>query len=114
MTDLSAVPALAIDLDHWLRLWARWMKQHSMPLGYPTHAPLAVSGCQDFEDLCDASDLRIVLAVNAAIKGLPWSEQAAVNHRWLTAVYRLREPIDAVYERALERIAAELRRRAVL
>lgn len=108
MTDSAAV-------EYWLAQWADWMRQHSERLGYPQRALVCSSGgaSEEFDALVERADMQAVIATDAAIRSLEAIEQAAVNHRWLAAVYRLGEPVEVVYARAVIRLEGKMRGRVV-
>lgn len=99
-------------LDELLGLWARWMRSDEpiRALGFPDKACGCVGGgySQTFEDMVEAADQRAAEAMNGAIDSLPPAEQCAVLHVHLYAVYRFREPVDAVYGRARNQLRVAL------
>lgn len=108
---MSAVLAMALPselddrrLDELLNLWERLMRSNQplRDLWYPDGACGCVGGgySQTFDDMLEVADARCAEAVNGAIESLSPIEQMAVNHIHLRAVYRLREPVHLVYQRA--------------
>jgi hypothetical protein len=106
---LSALACLPLVLDEGrleelLQMWARWMSSHQplRDLWYPDGACGCVGGgnSQTFEDMVESAEIRTVEGVNGAIESLTPIEQCAITHMHLYAVYRFREPLEVVYERA--------------
>jgi len=111
MTDISAASRVDWALDE----WARYMRGTGNALGYPTKiAMIGVSGASDFDDLCDAADTTIARAVDALIDDLGPSQRASVYHVHLAAVWRFREPVEELYERARTAVEAGLSRKGLL
>jgi hypothetical protein len=111
---------LALDdrrLDELLWLWERWMSssQPYRDLWYPDGACGCVGGgySQSFEDMVEAADSRAAEAVNGAIDSLKPIEQCAILHVHLHAVFRFREPLEAIYGRAREALRVALPSRGV-
>ena len=104
-------------LDDLLGLWVRFMRSGKdyRDLWYPEKACGCVGGgySQTFEDMVEAVDNRVAEAVNAAIEGLAPVEQCAISHTHLHAVYRFREPVTAIYQRARDRLAVVLPARGI-
>lgn len=73
--------------------WANWMKGYSPNLGYPSHSMMLSSGgnSSTFEDMCDAADAQRNHAVDSCVDDLPPNQKAAIYHRYLAAVFRLRD-----------------------
>lgn len=94
-------------VDFHLRNWAKWMRQPSLKLGYPAKScgleSGFVSGEDGFDILCEQADEQAAVLMNAIIDGLEPDETAAINHKYLHAVYRLRD-MEASFERALGRV----------
>lgn len=104
-------------LDELLYLWERWMRSNQAyrELWYPDGAAGCVGGgySQTFEDMLEQVDARVVEAVNGAVESLSPIEQCAVLHVHLHAVFRFREPMEDVYQRARGLLKAALPMRGV-
>lgn len=90
-------------LSDLLDLWAQWMHEADLPEGLPKRSPVALGRYAvgtDFDEMCESMDIQQAEAVDAAIGDLPLNERVAVHAVKLSSVWRLREPIDVVYERA--------------
>lgn len=90
-------PQLVPEVKDWLTWqfenWARWMRGDALPEGLPVkasggmHPYLIEAG--DSEVSYEKLDLWSAEATNAAIEGLEsLAERAAIQHRYLHAVYR--------------------------
>ncbi len=90
--------------------WASWMRSYKPRLGLPSRAvALASNASQDFEDLCEVADSYAAKATDAAIDNLTPSQQAAINRKWLDAVYRFpRDNYLDSYNAALQKLAPQL------
>lgn len=115
MTLPNVLPA--DRLDALLDLWTRFMRsgEDVRELWYPDSACGCVGGgySQTFDDMVEAVDARLAESVNAAIDSLPVVEQCAISHKHLWAVYRFREPVVVVYQRARDALAIVLPARGV-
>ena len=71
-------------------------------LWYPDQATGCVGGgySNDFETMLADADTRAAEAVNAAIDGLGLSEQAAIYHVHIGSAFRVRVPMETLYEKA--------------
>lgn len=99
-----------------LDLWRDWMRRpdHRHELGYPsTAAGIRFRSGSDFDSMVDNVDNTQALAVDAAIDSLPHLERTAVHHVLIASVYRAREPLQDVYERARERLKISLHARNI-
>jgi hypothetical protein len=83
------------DLEHWLRLWARWMRWHEVDGDYPPTASGFGGAVSNFavseEDARDYYETRvqpgIIQAIDAAIDSLPLSQRQAIwRHYGLTKI----------------------------
>jgi hypothetical protein len=63
--------------------------------------------------MVDNVDNSQALAVDAAIDSLPPLERIAVHHVLIASVYRAREPLQDVYQRARERLKISLHARNI-
>ena len=95
--------------------WRRWMRHDAVANGAPGKAAGCVGGgySQTFDDMVDAADIRCAMIVDALVSSLTPSERAAVNHHYLYAVWRLREPVQQVLDRAKRKVAEWLVARGV-
>ena len=100
-----------------LSLWSRWMRssQPLRELWYPDTACGCVGGgySHSFDDMVEDNDKRHAEAVGAAIDDLSPSEQCAVYHVHLAAVYRFRLPMEAVYDNARYELRVILPQRGI-
>jgi RNA recognition motif-containing protein len=80
--------------------WARWMKQDSHKLGYPSKTSYFLTGGEStsevFEDMVSKSDMENIKTVDSIIDDLPIKQKQAINYRFLGG----NKPI--YYERDLE------------
>jgi hypothetical protein len=83
--------------------------------GYDSRASGGIGGTasREFDSMYADSCRRCAEAVSALVDGLPLPERAAVGikHLGLASVFRFREPLDAVYQRAREHLGRGLSRR---
>jgi hypothetical protein len=67
--------------------WARWMKQDSHKLGYPSKTSYFSTGGEStsevFEDMVSKSDMENIKIVDAVIDGLSNPQKIAINYRFL-------------------------------
>lgn len=82
--------------------WADWMQRGGERLGYPGKSAGFVGGgnSTSFEDMCFEADNVAAKAVDALLDGLPTQERLALHNAYLSAVYRIRDPLGAALERA--------------
>lgn len=91
--------------------WRRWMRKDDVTEGAPRVAAGCVGGgySQSFDDMADASDIRCARIVDALVGGLKPTERAAINHRYLYAVFNFpRDNFEQLLCSARTRIAALL------
>lgn len=91
--------------------WRRYMRKDDVTDGYPGKAAGCVGGgySQTFDDMADASDVRVARVVDALVASLTPLESAAIYHKYLYAVFRHgRGQLDEALERARLRIAGWL------
>lgn len=104
-------------LSYLLDTWREWMRRpdHLRALGYPpTAAGIRFRAQDDFDGMVDYLDETMALAVDAAVDDLPLNERTAVHAVVIgPMVWRFREPINDVYERARELIKAALHMRGI-
>lgn len=101
-------------LDWHMANWQRFMKSGVLVEGFPDTACGCVGGgySTSFEDMCESADASAAEAVGALVESLSPVQSAAVNHRYLRAVYRFpRGNFDEALVTALESIGAGLIRR---
>jgi hypothetical protein len=77
-------------LEFHLENWKRWMKHDNVTDGYPGKAAGCVGGgySQSFDEMVDREDVRCARIVDALVASLSPVERAAINKRYLYAVYR--------------------------
>lgn len=69
--------------------WADWMRGYRIATGYKKHSTVvAAAGNKHWEDILVQVDAQINRTVDTAINDLPINQMAAINHRYLHAVYR--------------------------
>lgn len=94
-------------VDFHLRNWAIWMRHPGLRLGYPARSAGlqcgGISGHDAFDELCEQADEHAAIVINRIIDDLETDESAAINHKYLHAVYRLRN-LEASFERAVGRV----------
>lgn len=102
-------------LSYLLQTWAEWLREPAMNLGYPSVAAgIRWRSADDWEDLVDHLDETMARAVDAAVDDLPLNERTAVYAVVIgPRVWRLREPMADVYERARMAIKIRLRARGI-
>jgi hypothetical protein len=102
-------------LEWHLDNWRRYMRRDNVTDGYPGKAAGCVGGgySQTFDEMADASDVRVARIVDALVGSLTNVERAAIYHRYLYAVYRFRLDVETVVNRARLRIAQWLVARGV-
>lgn len=91
--------------------WRRYMKKDDVTEGYPGKAAGCVGGgySQTFDDMADASEVRVARVVDALVNSLTPVERAAIYHKYLYAVFRhARGELDEALKRARYRIAVWL------
>jgi hypothetical protein len=101
-----------------LEVWAAWMRDGKLVDGYPEQAVgFDPATSTDFEEMGAAVDLRVAMAVDAAIGDLPHNERMVLAAVWgssQASVWRFREPHEVIYARAREMLIVVLARRGVL
>jgi hypothetical protein len=104
-------------LEEHLSNWVQYMRQPSHKLGYPAKSLCIASGgsaCADaFEYMCDDMDTDNAITLDAMIDSLPPSQSCAIHHKWLHAVYRMRD-IEAAYLDALDNLLLMADRRGLV
>lgn len=96
--------------------WSAWVRAYRPRLGLPGRTiGLACSGSSDFEDLCQEADGYAAKATDAAIENLSPAEAAAVNRKWLGAVYRFpRNNYPELYAQAVGKLGAALEKKGLV
>jgi len=108
---------MQLDRVEWhLENWATWARSYHPRLGMPSRAlGLATTGLSDFDDLCEAADSYAAQATDAAIDNLTPAQSAAVNRKWLDAVYRFpRDNFIDSYADAIKRLGPLLDRQGLV
>lgn len=102
-------------IKYYLDIWKDYMLRDDNRLGYPKKSVYCrSSSLASFEDMADQVDYSDARAVDAIISGLPMSQQIAVNHFHLAAVWRSsRESLEEVYDKALHSIERGLNARGM-
>jgi hypothetical protein len=102
-------------LSYLLETWRDWLNEPAMHLGYPsTAAGIRWRSADDWEDLVDHLDETMARAVDTAVDDLPLPERTSVYSVVVRpAVWRLREPMHVVYERARGLLKVQLRARGI-
>lgn len=104
-------------LEYLLENWAHYMRQPSHKLGYPSRSLCICSGgaASDdaFESMCDDMDTGHAITLDAMIDSLPPAQSCAIHHKWLHAVYKMRD-IEAAYMMALDNLMMMADRRGLV
>jgi hypothetical protein len=70
--------------------WKLWMQQPSHKLGYPSKSAFLQSGGAStndaFEIMLEEADLRVIIAIDSIIDGLPKTQVMAINARYLGSI----------------------------
>lgn len=79
-----------IDRLEWhLSNWVDYMSRPSHKLGYPSRSLCIASGggssIDEFEIMCEESDINSAMKLDAMIDSLGNPERVAINHVWLKA-----------------------------
>ncbi len=99
-----------------METWRDWCRRDRWVEGYADHSPTfreSRSG-MDWTDLEESVDGWTAEIIDAEVRSLPLAERTAMHHVWLLAVWRLREPMDAVYARAKDRLILRLHERGLV
>ena len=82
-------------VERHLENWAKWHRQSSNKLGYPTKAMVALGGGQSvegvFDEMCADVDKCAAEVIEAIVIGLAKDQQSAIYHHWLGCVIRVRD-----------------------
>lgn len=102
-------------LSYLLDTWRDHMFRDDHGLGYPsTAAGIRWRPGDDFDGMVASLDETMALAVDAAVDSLPLMERTAVNAVVIgPMVWRLREPIGIVYDRARAMLKISLNARGI-
>lgn len=106
-------------LSYLLDLWAEYMRGElggtGMPDGYDSRAHVGSStASKAWDAMVNDVERWQAEVIDACIDDLPLNECAAVHCVKLASVWRLREPIQIVYDRAREALKVSLNRRGVV
>lgn len=96
--------------------WRRFMRKGSVTDGYSSKAAGCIGGgySQTFDEMADASDVRVARIVDSLVASLTPIESAAIHHQYLYAVFRHgRGELDQALQRGRLRIAGWLVLRGV-
>lgn len=93
-------------IKYYLEIWREWMLKDDTHLGYPKKSLcMMTGGLSSFDDLADQVDYTDALAMDAIISHLSMSQQIAINHFHLAAVWKSsRQILEEVYADALKAI----------
>jgi hypothetical protein len=102
-------------LSYLLDTWRDWMREPDHSLGYPsTAAGIRWRPGDDFDAMIASLDDTMAQAVDACVDDLPLMERTAVSAVVLgPQVWRLREPMHVVYERARSLLKISLNARGI-
>lgn len=104
-------------LSYLLDTWRDFIRRpdHLIALGYPSTATgIRWNPGDDFDGMVESLDERMALAVDASVDDLPLMERTAVYTVVIgPQVWRLREPMHVVYERAREGLKIKLTSRGI-
>jgi hypothetical protein len=80
--------------------WADSMKGHNLRLGYPATSAGFSQCCASstFDEMCKQADSIRNAVVSACVDDLEPAQNAAIYHRYLAAVYRMRNYEDTLAE----------------
>ena len=112
MTELSQVEAvIGILMD-----WADWQRGEGNRLGYPSRSSGFQSGyvSSTFDEMCRVADIYRCKIVDTCIDDLESpAQKAAIYHRYVFAVFRMRNYEDTLAEAHVELMQA-FKRKGVL
>ena len=103
-------------IDWHLDNWARYMRERDVDELECKIVDVYQSANADFDDMCDAMERRIAVAMDALVSDLPLAEKVAVHHKHLSAVWRFNRPgssMEDVYQSARENLSEGLRRKGI-
>lgn len=103
-------------LSFLLATWRDFMRQPDKSLGYPSRAAgIRYRAGDDFDSMVESLDRTMALAVDACVDDLPLNERASVYATVLSGgkVWRFREPIEVVYDRARAMLKIRLKARGI-
>jgi len=119
MSNIAVLPSILDDdrMGELLSIWSRWMRSNQpyRELWYPDTAAGCVGGgnSHDFETMLEDADKRSAEAVGAAIEDLTPAEQASIYSVHLGAVFRIRAPMETMYEMARYALRVVLPQRGI-
>ena len=95
--------------------WAHWMKGFEGNQGYPSKSAGFTSGyvSATFEDMCETADALRNQVVDSCIDDLAPNLKAAIYHKYLAAVYRMRDLEGSMMAAHVE-MAIKLKAKGVL
>lgn len=99
-----------------LMTWKEYMQDPELALGYPSRAAgIRYNPGGDFDGMIESLDRTMALAVDASIDDLPLNERTSVYATVLDGgrVWRLREPLEVIYERARMMLKSRLKARGI-
>lgn len=95
--------------------WAQWMGKRASTNGYPSRSMvIGKSNSSDFDTMVANADIRCAVAVDTIVDDLSARERAAVYHRHLAAVWRIRGDMEECYEDARMTLRIGLNKRGIL
>lgn len=104
-------------LEWHMENWAEFMRRPSHRLGYPSHSMCMISGGESTQDsftvMCDEMDIQSAKQIDALIDSLPLNQQNAINHRWLHAVFKMRNYADSLSD-AMDNLMTMAERRGMV
>lgn len=106
-------------LDWHLWNWSAWQSRSRYAafraLWFPVRSVIGVGNMHspDFDEAVGQVDAACARAVEAGLGGCSPAERAAVHHRHLEAVWRVRGDLDAFYRAALEKVRTHLTRMGI-
>lgn len=102
-------------LSYLLETWREFQHRDDHGLGYPsTAAGIRWRPGDDFDGMVASLDETMALAVDASIDSLPLMERTAVYAVVIgPMVWRLREPVGVVYDRARAMLKISLNARGI-
>lgn len=104
-------------LEWHLHNWAEYMRHPSHKLGYPSRSLCIANGGgisdDAFDVMCEDMDMAHAITLDAMIDSLPANQSCAIHHKWLSAVYKLRD-FDTAYFTALGNLMAMADRRGLV
>lgn len=103
-------------LEFHLANWADYMQQPAHKLGYPSRSLCFEVGGATYEVseiMCEQMDINNAMTMDALIDSLPANQSCAIHHKWLHAVYRMRD-MEMAYMMALDNLMMMADRRGLV